>query len=414
MKRKQGTDEVRPSRHPRNPLVFFDIEIAGDFAGKIVFELFDNVTPKTALNFLQLAKGIVKDGKSLGYKGSGFHRVVPGFMCQGGDFTKHNGRGGVSIYGKKFEDENFKLKHERSGLLSMANAGPNTNGSQFFITTAKAPHLDGKHCVFGAVLKGMEVVRMMERFGSTKGTPSRRIMISDSGVYEGPQSGSGGRDSDEGPAKPVARPQVFFDMSIGGKDVGRIVMELRSDVVPKTAENFRALCTGEKGRSHSGRPLHFRKTRFHRIIPGFMCQGGDFTKHNGTGGESIYGLQFRDENFELKHSKPGLLSMANSGPNTNGSQFFLTTARTSHLNGKHVVFGAVVQGMEVVEKMEAVGTDSGTPAAPVVIEGCGELMEKMQQKPSGGKGSGDSGGEVVSEAKKRKMELLAKMKWTKK
>jgi cyclophilin family peptidyl-prolyl cis-trans isomerase len=267
MKRKQAdASEILPARHPRNPLVFFDIEISGEFAGKIVFELYKDVAPKTAENFKQLCLGIVKDGKALGYKGSGFHRIIPGFMCQGGDFTKHNGTGGVSIYGKRFEDENFTVKHERSGLLSMANAGPNTNGSQFFITTAKTPHLNGKHCVFGAVVAGMEVVRKMERFGSTKGTPARKMSISDSGLYQGP--GSGGNGADEGPAAVATQSQVFFDISIGGKDVGRIVMELRNDVVPRTAENFRALCTGEKGLSHSGRPLHFQKSCFHRIIPG--------------------------------------------------------------------------------------------------------------------------------------------------
>lgn len=115
-------------------------------------------------------------------------------------------------------------------------------------------------------------------------------------------------------------PVVFFDITIGGSPKGRIEMELRADVVPKTAENFRCLCTGEKGQGRSGKTLHFKGSSFHRVIPGFMCQGGDFTRHNGTGGESIYGEKFADENFELKHTGPGILSMANSGPNTNGSQ----------------------------------------------------------------------------------------------
>jgi peptidylprolyl isomerase len=167
--------------------------------------------------------------------------------------------------------------------------------------------------------------------------------------------------------------KVFFDITIGDAPAGRIVMELRADVTPKTAENFRALCTGEKGTGGSGKPLHFKGSSFHRIIPDFMCQGGDFTQGNGTGGESIYGMKFADENFTLKHTGPGLLSMANAGPNTNGSQFFLTTVATPWLDGKHVVFGNVVEGMEVVSMIEQVGSSSGRPSKPVVIADCGQL-----------------------------------------
>ncbi|KAJ4956693.1 hypothetical protein NE237_013476 [Protea cynaroides] len=173
----------------------------------------------------------------------------------------------------------------------------------------------------------------------------------------------------------MANPKVFFDILIGKMKAGRIVMELFADVTPKTAENFRCLCTGEKGIGISGKPLHYKGSTFHRIIPNFMCQGGDFTRGNGTGGESIYGLKFADENFKLKHTAPGILSMANAGPNTNGSQFFICTEKTSWLDGKHVVFGKVVDGYSVVTAMEEVGSAGGTTSSPVIIENSGQITQ---------------------------------------
>eukprot|EP01083_Nonionella_stella_P240032 839472_1 len=177
--------------------------------------------------------------------------------------------------------------------------------------------------------------------------------------------------------------KVFFDVEIDGEKAGRITMGLYGATVPKTVENFRALCTGEKGMGKKGKPLHFKDSGFHRVIPGFMLQGGDFSHHNGTGGESIYGDKFDDENFQVKHSKGGLLSMANAGKNTNGSQFFITCSSTPHLNGKHVVFGRVLEGLPLIRRIENLPcSPSNKPNSDVRVARCGDLgvMQKIQKK----------------------------------
>merc|ERR1719311_2041778 len=223
----------------------------------------------------------------------------------------------------------------------------------------------------------MDVVKLVEKQGSQSGKVRRPVVIQDCGdlseaqgenqipplaAANNPRPGSNPSSNSKPSSNQSNRnPLVFFDMDIGGRGGGIIVMELFMDTVPKTAENFRVLCTGEKGKGSRGRPLHYKGSTFHRVIPGFMCQGGDFTNGDGTGGESIYGAKFEDENFKVKHTKPGLLSMANAGKGTNGSQFFITVKATPHLDGKHVVFGEVLEGYDgVVKKMEAIGSDDGT------------------------------------------------------
>ncbi|KAI3404069.2 CPR6 [Candida oxycetoniae] len=190
---------------------------------------------------------------------------------------------------------------------------------------------------------------------------------------------------------------VYFDLSCADKPKGRVVFKLYDDVVPKTAENFRQLCTGEKGNSEvSGKPLTYKGSIFHRVIKDFMCQGGDFTHGSGIGGESIYGEKFEDENFQKLHDKPFLLSMANSGPNTNGSQFFITTVPTPHLNGKHVVFGEVVQGKSIVRQLERTETDSSDkPLEEWKITDCGQLPNEYELNL--GSGCDDGTGDIYEE-----------------
>eukprot|EP00736_Rhodelphis_marinus_P012471 Rmarinus@m.13127 len=179
--------------------------------------------------------------------------------------------------------------------------------------------------------------------------------------------------------------RCYFDVTIGGEAIGRIVFELFTEDAPKTTENFRALCTGEKGVGTKGKPLHFKGCSFHRIIKSFMIQGGDFTNGDGTGGESIYGDRFEDEAFVRKHDVPGLLSMANAGPNTNGSQFFITTVPTPHLDGKHVVFGRVLKGMGVVRELENTKTgENDKPVSPCAIHDCGVLADGEDDGVSSG------------------------------
>lgn len=334
---------------------FFDITADGQPLGRIEFKLYDDVVPKTAKNFRELCKGF----QGMGYEGHTFHRIIPRFMIQGGDFTRGDGRGGRSIYGEKFRDENFRRKHTVPGLLSMANSGPNTNGSQFFITTVETPWLDGKHVVFGEVVKGMDIVKKMESMGSRDGKTSKIIKCSKSGVCSGAE--------EEEVEAAGAGSNVYFKVQIGREVAGDIKFKLYDDVVPRTARNFRELCKGHRVGGYKG-------CIFHRVIKDFMLQGGDFTRHNGTGGKSIYGETFKDENFVKKHTKPGLLSMANAGPNTNGSQFFITTVTTPWLDGKHVVFGEVIEGMNIVKKIEGLQCNrDDKPHQEVKIIDCGTL-----------------------------------------
>jgi len=237
------------------------------------------------------------------------------------------------------------------------------------LTAAKADLM----AAYGIDQKNKDVRKAIQQLKAINAEAKAKEKAQFGGIF-----GKGSMYNDKkGPVIPNAKgdnPHVFFDVAQGDEKLGRITMQLYRDITPKTAENFRALCTGEKGVGESGKPLHYKGSTFHRVIKDFMIQGGDFTNGDGTGGESIYGTKFPDENFMIKHTKAGLLSMANAGPGTNGSQFFLTTRETPHLDGKHVVFGEVVQGMDVVHKIEGVAKNaSDKPDVDVVIEDCGLL-----------------------------------------
>lgn len=170
--------------------------------------------------------------------------------------------------------------------------------------------------------------------------------------------------------------KTYLEVQIDGQSAGKITIGLFGDTVPRTVENFAALCSGERGMGASGQPLSYKNTPLHRIIPGFMAQGGDTTSGDGTGGESIFAQSFDDENFKLKHEKPYLLSMANAGPNTNGSQFFITFKETPWLNGHHVVFGEVLDGFDIVKQLEQIGTQDGTPTKSAVITNAGVVKDQ--------------------------------------
>ncbi|RWS22388.1 hypothetical protein B4U80_03436 [Leptotrombidium deliense] len=382
----EAQQQHRDHRPLATDAVFFDISIGGKPAGRIAIALFRGIVPKTVENFVKLSQGSVKDGN--GFKGSIFHRVIPGFVIQGGDFTAGDGTGGHSIYGIQFDDENFKLKHAGAGWVSMANSGADTNGSQFFITLDATPHLDNKHVVFGKVVKGMDVVKKITQLQRDENDkPFQEVKIVNSGVIQLKRAFRVNvpqihfmifssiclilinfcvAEETEKFTNAKATDHVYFEIAIDGKSVGKITFALFGDVVPKTVKNFVEFAKRHK-------PLGYEGSKFHRVIKGFMIQGGDFTSEDGTGGDSIYDGPFEDENFILTHWKPGMISMANAGPNTNGSQFFISTAINDFLDGKHVVFGEVVDGMDVVRKIENLKTVNDKPVSEVEIISSGVL-----------------------------------------
>ncbi|KAJ0797635.1 putative peptidylprolyl isomerase [Helianthus annuus] len=321
-----------------NPRVFMDLSIGGEPAGRIEIQLYADVVPKTAENFRALCtgeKGFGRDtGKRLHYKGTVFHYI-------------NQGTGGESIYGGCFEDENFILSHGEPGLLTMGSLGKHTNGSRFLVLFQPTHFLDRFQVVFGRVIQGMDIVKRIELLGTPGGKPTMEVKITNCDEIK--TSVDIMNNVKEMSKK---NPWVFLDLSMNGSPARRIVIELFADIVPKTAENFRALCTGEKGKSTTGTPLHYKGVKFHRIIKGFAVQ-----------------------DFKLDLSEPGMLCMATRGPDTNESQFCITFKPLPHLNGRKVVFGRVISGMDFVQKIDQLGTLEGKPSGLVEVTDCGQLSE---------------------------------------
>jgi peptidylprolyl isomerase len=603
--KQQARDELTPEdlvHVAGRSFAYMNVSIEGEHAGTLVIMLFDEVVPKTVANFRALCSGeygqSTTSGLTLHYKNSRFHRVLPGFIMQGGDIADRFGMGSESIYGSVFRDENFKIQHDRPGMVSMANRGAHTNGSQFFITAAAQQGLDGRHVCFGRVVKGMDVVFAIDACGRpATGKPTCDIRVSRCGVLDGPavtqlveemtsvrvemmspetkrqllrprsvkrrqpsvpsmqqqqqqlsntqvlpaSSGSstplaftmqqnhaigfqpfatqdsssaalysaaltttpiphpthnagyqfvhvpppvvhppmqlapmqllpstpalmasqtptqtpvgayfaiGGGVAHSAPAhtggtsggaaavqsspafmqaitaaatprtpsrartktpgktaKSAARassakratagkvatvtrlapsvsaasnPLVFFDVAVNGRAAGRFVILLRSDIAPRTCDNFRHLCMGVNVHPGTKDTYGYSGSTIHKIYQDFLIQGGDITSQDGYGGRSSFkGLEnngaFEDENFILKHDVKGVVSMANAGPNTNTSQFMILATPAPWLDGLNVVFGRVVEGIQLIDLLNKYSSKDGTPLARVEIVSSGSL-----------------------------------------
>ena len=343
------------------PIVYFDIVTIDsqqnqNKMGRIEMELFADIVPQTAKNF----KSLCTHEKGYGYKGSVFDRIIPGFMCQGGTIIQENGTHAHSIWGEQFPDENFELTHDGPGILSMVNNGRNTNGTQFFITTASRndiKHLDGKNVVFGKIINGLDNIKKIELLQD-----GIKAMIKDCGEL---LSGSMQQSESKTLIKNGAitnknnNPIVYFDIinqdrrTKKVKYMGRIVMILFADIAPKTAEDFRKLCTEDQG---------YIGGVFEQIISGFITI------------DNITGVQYHDEETsKSKHNGPGILSMTRSQTTKNGLRFFIST-QTSCLDDKQVVFGSVIKGMDIVRAIRQIGTRSGWILKQITIAGCGQLQ----------------------------------------